>query len=139
MQIIITEKLYNGSPAKAQSADGRYVWFWGQDGYLHDNKAGLSIYQMHYMRTHEMGGDPVPDDVRNDARAFWAALSQEKQRAEKAHEAAELAEIAAEIEVRKSQRYRPDVADHTERARQERLYDDIHNEGAEGYNPWRDL
>lgn len=135
MDINIIERLSDGQPALVLSADGRYRWFWGQDGFLVDTVADRAIYQMRYMRRTELGSDPLPDDVAEDARAFWAALFAEKDRAARVWREKELAELHAEAE---AVAYRPEVTG-AERARQERAYDNLHNEGGEGYNPWRDL
>jgi len=131
MKVIITERTAAGLPMKAQSEDGRFQWFFGQEDSLCDAAVGKSIYQMRWMRVEEMGSDPLPEEDRQLVRAFWAALeAAQQQPAPEVEESAEAAEAAP--------RYRPEVVG-AERQRQEKIYDDLQNEGDEGFNPWRDL
>ena len=122
MQVIITSRATDGSAIKAQSADGRYTWFVGQDDYINDTQAGRSIYQMSYLRTTGFGSDDLPADVRADVTAFWTAL-----RADEQAVAAPVAEPAAQIS----------DAEFFARRAAEKRHDDVHNEGGEGYNPYR--
>ena len=132
MNIIVTERTATGGIAKAQSADGRFAWFHGQEDWLRDTAAGKSIYQMRWMRTEEMGSDPLPEEERQLVRAFWAALEAAQQ--QPASEEAEERDVPAEA----APRYRPEVVG-AERQRQQKIYDEVQNEGGDGFNPWRDL
>ncbi|AVS68143.1 hypothetical protein C8245_22980 [Paracidovorax avenae] len=131
MEIIITERHSDGTPANAQSKDGRYSWFWGADGYIKDSQAGRSIYQMAYLKP-GWGSDPLPEDVERDARAFWAALREEEQRAKAVLE--ERRRVAHEAEMARLRADAPKIA---ERERLARWHDEVQNEGGEGYNPYR--
>lgn len=132
MNIIVTERTATGGIAKVQTADGRFAWFHGQEDWLRDTAAGKSIYQMRWMRTEEMGSDPLPDADRQLVLAFWAALEAAQQ--QPANDEAEERDVPAED----APRYRPEVVG-AERQRQEKIYDETQNEGGEGFNPWRDL
>lgn len=129
MQIIITERDSAGRPYTAQSADGRYTWFTGSESRLHDSAVGRAIYQMRYLRLHGFGSDPLPPEVERDARAFWAALHAEERAAEAAERERRIAESRA----------MPRISDEEFFARRakERAFDDLHNEGGEGFNPYR--
>lgn len=131
MNIIVTERTATGSIAKAQSADGRFAWFHGQEDWLRDAAAGKSICQMRWMRSEEMGSDPLPEADRQLVRAFWAALEAAQQ---PANDEAEERDVPAEA----ARHYRPEVVG-AERQRQEKICDETQNEGGEGFNPWRDL
>lgn len=96
MELVITETNYEGMPAKVHSADGRYEWFHGSDGYIFDSAAKRSIYQMSYMRRDEFGSDPLPADVEADARAFWNALRAAQKVARAAADAARLKTLVDE-------------------------------------------
>lgn len=76
MKITITEQLSNGTIIQAQSGDGRYQWFSGQEGHIHDTLDGRSIYQMAYLKRPDegFGSDPLPEDVAADVSAFWLEL-----------------------------------------------------------------
>ena len=132
MNIIVTERTATGGIAKAQSADGRFAWFHGQEDWLRDTVAGKSIYQMRWMRTEEMGSDPLPEEDRQLVLAFWAALEAAQQ--QPASDEAEGRDAPTEA----APRYRPEVVG-AERQRQQKNYDETQNEGGEGFNPWRDL
>ena len=130
MNVIITERSTTGRAVKAVSECSRFEWFCGQQDWLYDKLAAKAVYQMRWMRTDEMGSDPLPEEDRQLVRAFWAGLDAAQQQAASA--APEECDAQAEV----APRYRPEVVG-AERQRQERLYDNAQNEGGEGYNPWR--
>jgi len=137
MEIVVTERTYNGLPAKVQSADGRYTYFHGADDYVMDTVADRAIFYARYLRNDEPGGDPLPESVFADVRAFRAAIAADKAVSTEAIERRERERHKADEANR--YRYRPDVSDPAERLRLEREHDARYNEGGEGYNPWRDL
>lgn len=126
INLTITETLYDGSPAKAES--DLFSWFWGQDGYLQERATGRCIYQCAYMREHEFGSDPVSQETKAAVIGFWAALRAEQERARKAYEA------QIEAEMAKEDAERSKVADKDKAI----AYDNLQNEGySDGYNPYR--
>lgn len=96
MNVVITETSLNGLPYKAQSNDGRYQWFTGQESYLMDTVVDRAIYQMSYMRKTEFGSDPLPADVKADALEFWRQLHAIQRTAEDAARKKEVDAIIAE-------------------------------------------
>ncbi|WP_110647590.1 hypothetical protein [Salinicola peritrichatus] len=102
MNIVITKQLPNGVIIQAQSHDGRYQWFSGQDGYIRDTLDGRSIYQMAYLKRagEGFGSDPLPDGVANDVRAFWASLNPLVAAREEAAERARIEREVATIDAR---------------------------------------
>lgn len=122
MELIINQRHSDGSVYSAQSADGRYSWFCGQDGYIHDSEAGRSIYQMAYLKTSGFGSDPLPADVVDDVRGFWAAL----------RAAEHVTPVPAVEPVEQIS-----DADFLARRQREQAFDAVHNEGGEGFNPYR--
>lgn len=129
MKIAITERGADGSIIKAQSEDGRYQWFVGQESYLWDTEANRSIYQMAYLRAQGFGSDPLPEQVSADARSFWGALRDAQKGAESEQSVRIRTEIAAVPQI--------SDAEFEERRRREREWDDRYNEGGEGFNPSR--
>lgn len=129
----ITATIIGDHIESAASQDGRYTWFCGADGYLQDTQAGRAIYQMAYLRNGSFGSDPLPADVESDARAFWAALHAAQQALAADHRAAEMTALQAEIDGAQAE----DPKARAERERRAREYDELQNEGGEGYNPYR--
>lgn len=118
--------IHDGKPGKAES--DRFAWSSMQDGYLRDKLSNKTIYQMCYLRTTGFGSDPVDEEIKVIARAFWDALRAEQVRAATAHAVEREAELDAEESERK---YPRDEA-------KAREYDNLHNEGdSDGYNPYR--
>lgn len=130
MNIIVTERTAAGGIAKANSEDGRFAWWFGQEDWLRDTIVGKSIYQMGWMRIEKMGSDPLPEEDRQLVREFWAALDAARKAIEEKKE--------IEATDNPAPRYCPEIVG-AERQRQEGVYDAAHNEGGEGFNPWRDL
>lgn len=124
--ITITSRTETGMPATAETA--AYTWFWGSPGYLHEIATGRAIYGMARMYKDRMGSEPITDESERQAiTAFWSELRAEESRCKAQWDAACAARAEAD-----------------ERARifpcDERLakrYDDVYNEGGEGYNPYR--
>lgn len=102
MNIEITEQISNGIIIQAQSEDGRYQWFSGQPGYLNDTVNGRAIYQMAYLKRDGFGSDPLPDDVADDARAFWAVLNPLVESRRQAADDARIDRDATEIDKREA-------------------------------------
>ena len=125
MQVIITARNSDNTAYTAQSADGRYTWFCGQDDFINDVQAARSIYQMAYINKagEGLGSKPLPADVEADARAFWAAL-REAEAATIVPKVINLIPVASDSEF-------------AARRAAEKHFDDINNEGGEGYNPYR--
>lgn len=129
MQLIVTEIDHRGLPYRVQSENGRYTWFVGAESYLHDTVAQRDIYQMAYFARKGFGSEALPDEVEADVHAFWAALREIEAAAQAADQAREIAEIAALP--------RESEAEFADRMRKAREFDQRHNEGGEGYNPYR--
>ncbi len=129
--VVIVERLADGGIGQASSADGRFSWFWMSPGYIHDREVSRAIYQGAYMGQAIGESDPVPPDVLAAAHLFMAAVSQEDEsgKAQKRLDAAKSAPVI-------NPRYAGMTG--TELAKAEREYDKQHNEGGEGYNPYRD-
>lgn len=125
MSITFTYTVADRSVATAKT--DRFSWFWGQDGYVIDKQAGRSIYQMGYIKPQGFGADPVPDDVKQQVKAFFRAIEAENARLKAEREAADRAAIAAAPRMT------------AERLAKARRYDELMNEGGDGYNPYRDL
>lgn len=138
MELIITIRPHDGLPAMATSVCGRFAWNHARPDWLVDTEEQRSVYQMAYMRPTEFGSDPLPSEVAEQVRAFFAALAEHNQAAAQRLESARREALKAADAARLAARYRPEVTGE-ERQRQARLYDETNNEGGEGFNPWRDL
>lgn len=123
-EIKITKRDINGRPIEAES--NLFSWMWLNDSYLHCKTTGKTICQMAYLRN-TFGSDPIADEAtRNAILDFWEQLraidTAAREQAEKAEYEAALAEAMRQT---------------PERERKARAYDNLYNEGAEGYNPYR--
>ncbi|WP_455233408.1 hypothetical protein [Geopseudomonas aromaticivorans] len=133
-QVVVLSTLNSGGVAEARSVDGRFEWFWGQEGYLRDTVEKRSIYQMHYMGNRIGESTAVPDSVAGSVRAFWQALRFVSSELEVQAAARRLAAVRDEGAESAASRLSPEERDKAARA-----YDNLFNEGAEGFNPYRDL
>ena len=131
MKVIVTQRHYDGSPQNAESSDGRFSWFAGQDGYINDKQAGRSVYQMSYMGKKMGESDPLPADVAQMVLEFWAGLRAAQKEAEDARMKRDIEEIEATPRISDAER--------AARRKAEKEFDNLFNEGAEGFNPYRDL
>lgn len=130
--IVVTEKLYNGSPATAENS--MFKWFFGQKSYLQCLSTNRSIYQMAYMNL-PFGSEPILDEATiNAVKKFWSDL----------HLIQKYAEIdyAKQVEEKeKSNTSKPnprlDGLSKDEINIKAQQWDDINNEGGEGFNPYR--
>ena len=133
--ITVTEKLYNGAPAKAESE--KFRWFFGQRDFLICKATGKAIYQMAYMRQNEFGSDNITDKATIAAvRKFWRDLRLVEKYAEEAYE-----QKQDEKEQTEFYENNPRLKGLTlsEIRQKEKEWDDLYNEGGEGYNPYRML
>lgn len=142
MNIIVTERSWDGFPERVQSQDGRFIWRRGggadnTDGQLIDTQVGAIVYQMLYCYD-SRASERVPQDVVVVVREFYDALSADAKVAQAAKDHAEWLAYRAEIDEARRNRYHPEITG-AERTRREREHDLMHNEGGEGYNPWRDM
>ena len=108
----------------------RFSWFWGQQDFLFDKKVGRMIYQMAWMKTDSFGSDLLPDDDAELVRKFFYELSilhsaNNKKIEEKEQEKQDDTPCAY------------DGMTEAERRKKEKEYDNLYNEGGEGYNPYR--
>lgn len=107
----------------------RFSWRkFPNEGYLKEKATGRTIYQMAYLRP-TLGSDDIEDEeVIAAVRTFWHELDLITKHAEMDAERKErIAERNAE---------RPALG-WEETKRRERQWDLLHNEGGEGFNPYR--
>jgi hypothetical protein len=125
MDIKYTYKVTGNGKEVQKAETERFSWWFGQDSYLHDKLVNANIYQMSYgwESPHK-----ITDDTIKLAREFWDTLSKEQDRVKKEQEEIEMEAIRKEeLEMRT----RPF------NAKKAKQYDNIMNEGGEGYNPYR--
>lgn len=123
--IIITEKTQNGYPKKAENE--RFSWFFGQEDWLFDKQAGRMIYQMSWMNTDSFGSVPLPEEDIKLVRKFFYELAFLKAESKKQEQKQKQEEPPCAYE----------NMTEAERKKKEQEYDDLYNEGGEGYNPYR--
>lgn len=128
--IRVTNTAYDGTPTAAESP--LFSWHMLQPGYLRCKTTGRTIYQMAYMHQ-SFGSDAITDQTTVDAvRTFWRDLRLLEEYAEQAYaKEVEAQEIAAE------QASPLANLSYEERVKKAAEWDDIHNEGGEGFNPYR--
>lgn len=105
----------------------RFKWCRMHDDYLKDKLTGEFIYQMAYP------SGPVPADIKLQACEFFRLIRDEKARIEKADDDQEMEEIRALI--KNQNETKEERAARKEKAR---IYNDVMNEGGEGFNPYAD-
>ena len=127
--IKVVDSESDGSPAKVESQDGRFVWNVMAGDYIKDTVVGRSIYQMRYVGDAIGDSAPVPESVAGAVRAFFNAV--DGARADAKRNAA-----ISEPNLIKNPKY-AGLSDE-ELKRLEAEYDKTHNEGGEGFNPYRD-
>ena len=127
--IKVVKSAADGSPTMIESEDGRFVWGSLTDSYVKDAVVGRDIYQMRYVGYAIGDSAPVPDSVAGAAREFLAAVF-------KAQSDAKKERPNAGPNLIKNQKY-ANLSD-AEIKRLEAEYDDLQNEGGEGFNPYRD-
>ncbi len=133
--IVVTKLLYNGAPAMAEN--DRFSWHFLQESFLLDKIEERAIYQMAYMRKQGMGSDEITDpDVVEAVRRFWDDLHLLQDDAEKRYEAKQAEKEKQEIKAFFNSPLVRGLS-HAEIEHKAREYDEIHNEGGEGFNPYR--
>lgn len=132
--IRVTELLYNGAPAKAENA--LFSWFFGSSDSLLCKTTGRPIYQMSYLR-YEGGSDDITDPATVAAvRQFHNELSLMIKHAEKSYEQMQLKRDTVKAFYQRNPRL--DGLSCAEIAHKAKEWNDLNNEGGEGYNPYRD-
>lgn len=121
--IVVTKRLYNGSPAEAENE--RFSWFWGQSSTLKCKTTGAFIYQCQGMEENDLRA----------ARKFYAELRLIKNAAEKAYAQSQLEKERVAREKRGENPWTKGLS-HAEIKRKAKEWDDINNEGGEGFNPY---
>lgn len=133
--IVVSETLYNGAPAKAENA--LFSWFFGNADSLLCKTTGKTIYQMHYLR-YEGGSDDITDPATVAAvRKFHNELSLMTKHAVMAYEERQMARLREEAAAFYDRNPRLKGLNRAEIASRAQEWDSIHNEGGEGYNPYR--
>lgn len=117
--IVVSEYLYNGAPAKAEN--NLFDWFVGFPNDLVYKKTGKSISHM---------ASPTPEMI-NEINRFFSDIRILTQSAEKEYERIKLEQAKSECNSNLVGMTRSDA----EKKAQE--WDNIYNEGEEGYNPFR--
>lgn len=132
--IIVTKTLYNGAPANAEN--NKFEWFHGQQDFLICKKSGRSIYQMAYMRKSEFGSDNITDEeTKADVCSFWNDLSLIQKFAEKEYSRKKTEKEKLENAQRGENPWTKGLS-HEEIKLKAKEWDNINNEGGEGYNPY---
>lgn len=127
--ITVTKKLNNGSPAEAENS--LFQWSHFSSEYLTCKTTGRAIYQMAYMRKNAFGSDPIIDPtIIESIRKFWKALDAIKAESKIVHE---------KLETDRSDYINPrhvglSTVEIDVKAQQ---WDEVINEGGEGFNPYR--
>lgn len=121
--IVVTKRLYNGSPAEAENEF--FSWFWGQSDTLKCKKTGAFIYQCQGL-SHE---------ALQAARKFNSDLALIIADAEKSYAKAQQEKEQAERNNRGENPWTKGLTKE-EIQRKAKEWDDINNEGGEGYNPY---
>ncbi|RMG70571.1 MAG: hypothetical protein D6711_16975 [Chloroflexi bacterium] len=118
----ITKRTTGGMPLEAENGEFKKL---PSGDFLLEKASGRVIYQMYYLEEQS----PVPQNIRESAKEFWAqffaaenAAKEEAARKEREAIKKELENAAKAEKSKKADRRRWDV---------------INNEGGEGYNPFR--
>lgn len=126
--IIVTEKVYDGTPKKAEN--DFFTWYFLSPDYLVCKKTGKIIYQMSYLRSNG-GSDAIIDtQVKDKVLKFWDELALITKHAEEKYETAETCALKLPNHL--------EGLTFKEIKEKEKVYDDVMNEGEEGFNPYRD-
>lgn len=129
--IVVKGTLYNGTPKRAENA--KFSWFFGHNDFLTCKKTGRSIFQMAYMRD-EGGSDAITDpEMVASIRRFWDDLHLIQKTAEATYEKKQREKDKAEY-----YRNNPRLAglSLSEIKAKEKEWDNLHNEGGKGFNPY---
>lgn len=134
MQLIIKEtSSSSGRVLQAESTCGRFSWSYLNESQIHDHACARALTIQGHARLNEFGSDPIPDDLKQTVRAFWLALRNANDES--------IRQWCAQNAARERPRVRNPAYAHLSDAQikdKEREYDLTHNEGAEGFNPYRD-
>ena len=121
--IVVSKHLYNGSPAEAEN--GSFSWSCHADGSLKCKKTGEFIYHCQGLEGHEL----------QVARKFLRDLSLIQKDAEKAYAKAQQEKDQVELEKRGENPWTKGLSLEQIKCKAKE-WDDINNEGGEGYNPY---